>query len=439
MSKWRKNIAFDSSSSDSSDEDERNNMMMRMAIEYHTMQRQNQPAKHGGSTSGRRHYDRDRVSGNAQLIKDYFADNPVYDANLFRRRFRMHRPLFIRILNDIQEHDDYFVQKNDALGFPGLTGIQKMTAAMRMLAYGMSADAVDEYVRIGESTTIECLKRFCKGVVGVYEHQYLRSPNVEDISRLLRMGEERGFPGMLGSLDCMHWEWKNCPTAYHGHYTGHVHKPTIILEAVASYDLWIWHAFFGMPGSNNDINVLDASNLFADLRDGRTPPVNYTINGHNYTMAYFLADGIYPKWATLVQTISQPQGAKKKLFAQKQESFRKDVERAFGVLQSRFAIVRGPARFWNREDLCYIMKTCVILHNMIIENERAEEDGGDTNMHHNNEYDAPNFENLVQPSRGSTVQFDEFMARHRMIRSSTVHHTLRNDLIEHLWSREGDM
>ena len=89
-------------------------------------------------------YDRDRVSGNAQLIKDYFADNPVYDANLFRRRFRMHRPLFIRILNDIQEHDDYFVQKNDALGFPGLTGIQKMTAAMRMLAYGMSADAVDE-------------------------------------------------------------------------------------------------------------------------------------------------------------------------------------------------------------------------------------------------------------------------------------------------------
>jgi hypothetical protein len=39
-------------------------------------------------------------------------------------------------------------------------------------------------------------------------------------------------------------------------YTGHCREPTIILEAVASQDLWIWHAFFGMPGSLNDINAL---------------------------------------------------------------------------------------------------------------------------------------------------------------------------------------
>src|SRR5438309_395455 len=48
-------------------------------------------------------------------------------------------------------------------------------------------------------------------------------------------------------------------------------SPTIVLEAVASYDLWIWHAFFGMPGSHNDINVLDRSPLFAELQNGRTP------------------------------------------------------------------------------------------------------------------------------------------------------------------------
>jgi hypothetical protein len=38
-------------------------------------------------------------------------------------------------------------------------------------------------------------------------------------------------------------------------YSGHVHEPTIILEAVASKDLWIWHAFFGMSRTRNDINV----------------------------------------------------------------------------------------------------------------------------------------------------------------------------------------
>ena len=93
-------------------------------------------------------------------------------------------------------------------------------------------------------------------------------------------------------------------------YTGHYHEPTIILEAVASQDLWIWHAFFGMLRSLNDINVLDRSPIFAALAEGHTTPVNYTINGHEYTMGYYLADEIYPNWSTFVKTIPRPLGAK---------------------------------------------------------------------------------------------------------------------------------
>ena len=107
------------------------------------------------------------------------------------------------------------------------------------------------------------------------------SPNEADTACLLALGEQRGFPGMLGSIDCMHRAWKNCPVALQGQYKGHVEKLTIILEAVASQDLWILHAFFGMPGSHNDINVLRRSHLFAKLAEGTTPEVNYSINGHD--------------------------------------------------------------------------------------------------------------------------------------------------------------
>jgi hypothetical protein len=75
-------------------------------------------------------------------------------------------------------------------------------------------------------------------------------------------------------------------------YTGHVREPTIILEAVADKDLGIWHAFFGMPGSHNDINILHRSSQFARLAEGQALKVNYTINGNEYTKGYYLADGI---------------------------------------------------------------------------------------------------------------------------------------------------
>ena len=154
-----------------------------------------------------------------------------------------------------------------------------------------------------------------KAVIAMFGDHYLRSPNNIDIARLLQTGEQRGFPGMLGSIDCMHWKWKNCLTVWQGMYTGHFHEPTIILEAVTSQDLWIWHAFFGLPGSLNDINVLDKSPVFTLLANGHAPPVNYIINGHEYRMRYYLADGIYPNRSTFIKTILCPQGLKKKHFA----------------------------------------------------------------------------------------------------------------------------
>ena len=68
----------------------------------------------------------------------------------------------------------------------------------------------------------------------------------------------------------------------------------MILEAVASEDLRIWHAFFGLPGSHNDINVLHRSPVSDDLANGNAPEVEFTVNGNIYSMGYYLADGIYP-------------------------------------------------------------------------------------------------------------------------------------------------
>jgi hypothetical protein len=115
------------------------------------------------------------------------------------------------------------------------------------------------------------------------------------------MNSARGFLGMLDFIDCMHWRWDKCPTTWRWAYTGHKDGLTMILEVVASEDLRIWHALFGLPGSLNDINVLNRSPLFHSLTSGTTPQVEYMVNGNRYTMEYFLTDGIYPSWATFVK------------------------------------------------------------------------------------------------------------------------------------------
>jgi hypothetical protein len=63
-----------------------------------------------------------------------------------------------------------------------------------------------------ERVQLSSMRRLVIAVVNFFEDEYLRSPSENDITRLLAIAAERGFLDMLGSIDCMYWKWKNCPT-----------------------------------------------------------------------------------------------------------------------------------------------------------------------------------------------------------------------------------
>ena len=341
----------------------------------------------------------------------------------------MSTAMYLDICHAVSAKNKYFERKVNAAGLPGFATVQKVTAALRMLAYGGPADRLDDYIRMEESTILECVDEFTRTIVELYGKSYLRPPNAEDIARLLQKAEERGFPGMIGSIDFMHWKWEKCPTAWHGQYRGHFKKPTIILEAVASYDLRIWHAFFGMPGSCNDINVLHRSPVFDDLARGIGPAVKFKVNGRDHDMGYYLADGIYPPWATLINGVSSPQSSKHKYFTLKQVAYRKDVERTFGVLQAKYAIIKGPARRFKPVALKYIVDCIIIMHNMGIYYEKGME-----------ELRIEDYDGATTPRLDPNQNVPEvrlLIARHRQIQSRPANEQLKADLIEHVWSKFG--
>lgn len=132
--------------------------------------------KHGGSAQGKcADRARTREQYGEQLIADYFADKPLYTPDEFRRRFRMRKSLFETVVAALvaDESCNYFQQRLDATGLPGFLPEEKVTCALRMLAYASSADQMDELMRMAESTALETLKVFCCSIRRLYESEYL--------------------------------------------------------------------------------------------------------------------------------------------------------------------------------------------------------------------------------------------------------------------------
>nr|GEY07623.1 hypothetical protein [Tanacetum cinerariifolium] len=209
--------------------------------------------------------------------------------------------------NLLPQHFHFFTSRLDCMGRMSISALMKCTASIRQFAYGSTADAFDEYFQMSEHTARDALFFFNMCIIELYMPKYLRKPTSEDVVNIQQKHNTvHGFPGMLGSIDCMQWEWKNCPVSRQGQYgRGDKKYPTVI-----------WHAFYGIAGANNDINVLDNSSLFDDLLDDLAPVVLYVINGVEYRNGYYLADGIYPEWASFVKPFTVATDPKHTYFKQ---------------------------------------------------------------------------------------------------------------------------
>jgi hypothetical protein len=158
------------------------------------------PGPHGSIAGRKANLNRQFDIGVQCMMTNYFNETPTYDDKMFARRFRMPRAAFDRIYKDVSTRPE-FVRKFDALGKHGLHPLQRVVAALRNLSYGVPKDAVDEYVRISESSAHESLSMFCRAVCELYGAEYGRQPTEDDLRRILKIIANRGFPGCVGSID----------------------------------------------------------------------------------------------------------------------------------------------------------------------------------------------------------------------------------------------
>lgn len=182
----------------------------------------------------------------------------------------------------------------------------------------------------------------------------------EAVKREMDINAVRGFTGMLGSIDCTHWCWKNCPMAWQGQFHDRKGIRSVVAEAVAAHDVYFWHVNVGFLGSLNDIQIMGRSTITMAYLESPAASVQYSIGDTDFEGAF------YPNYAILMKPISHPATEKEKLFSKAQEACRKDVERAFGRLLSKWHILGVGSKTWFLKNLCTVWKACFILHNMTL-------------------------------------------------------------------------
>ncbi|XP_021974545.1 uncharacterized protein LOC110869614 [Helianthus annuus] len=143
-----------------------------------------------GTSNRRRYIKHQRELGHETLMADYFVEDPKYNEDIFRHRFRISKSLFLKIVSDVEANDSWFQEGYDARGRKGFTPLQKVTSAIKQFTTGSTPDENDEYLHMAERTSRECLECFCDTVCKIYAPEFLHRPTSHDMTLLYEAHEE---------------------------------------------------------------------------------------------------------------------------------------------------------------------------------------------------------------------------------------------------------
>ena len=179
----------------------------------------------------------------------------------------------------------------------------KLAAVLRMLTQGLPPRSICIDYQMGETTLRYYLESFVDDFLALFYKKYLE-PDLDDVVR--ENAKVHGVPGLLGSLDCTHFAWAMCPKAHQASFQGRSGSPSVTLECIADAHRRVIHFYYGVPGAQNDINVLKSSPLMDKFLNGEYPSLTYCLGGETFQKPFILTDGIYQKYSCFVGTITEP-------------------------------------------------------------------------------------------------------------------------------------
>jgi len=189
----------------------------------------------------------------------------------FRIRFRIPASFFLDWLVPTCKKANLFEDTINLDGRLRQTPIPieiKLLICLRILARGVTSDDVSEPSGVSRSHCHMIFQKFIHRFPLLFKNSFISLPNQEQLKGVMNVYAAMGFPGCVGSVDCTHVRWWNCPRELQNSCRGKEGFPTLVFQVVVDHSkriIFVSNAFFG---SLNDRNVCDADGFIFNNNNG---------------------------------------------------------------------------------------------------------------------------------------------------------------------------
>ena len=309
--------------------------------------------------------------------------NSPQDSNrklkIFRRRFRLPYNEFLKMVEDIKEHE-FFTRwtKKDCIGNEPSDLRLLLLGTLRYIGRALTFDDIEEYSFISAEVHRNFFESFLEYGNSVLYQKYVIDPaSKQDVSIFEKVFALAGFNGCIGSSDGTHVGMLQCPSWASINHLGHkLSIPSRNYNATVTHSHQILGTTCGHPGCWNDKTLIMYDDLIRGVKEGEHYSTNeFTLLELDkdkkevevtYRGAWFIVDNGYLNWSCTVPPMKNPVTYQQIRFSEWLESMRKDVECTFGSLKRRFAILKYGIRLGRIEQCDKVWRTCCALHNLLL-------------------------------------------------------------------------
>ena len=303
---------------------------------------------------------------------------------MFRDRFRLPYNSFLDFVK-VCEQSEHFKKWSSESGINRYNKrkvtpiILLILCALRYLGRSVTLDDLEEYCAINRQTIREFIHLFFEFGSSTLYNRYVKCP--QNATEMKDCGDEyskAGFPRCIGSTDATHIVMENC-----SYRLRQLHLGFKLSHTARTYNMTVNHrrkilsTTTGHPAQFNDKTLVLYDDFVNRLNDGKYNNINeFTlmafgptgeIINEKYKGAYVIVDNGYLKWSTTIPPMKTSSKWSEIRFSQWLESLRKDVECAFGILKSRWRILKTGIRVHGIDKCDKVWLTCCALHNMLLE------------------------------------------------------------------------